>query len=105
MSLPIAAAGVAHDHPDEQHREMVETLAQKRFFIGSLPCMAEENKREIDMLTLNAADMMPIEMPWQGTPRSPGILLETRQRKLIPFSPFDSSLSEGSSSSGSQPDC
>jgi type IV secretory pathway VirB4 component len=75
-------------------RGMVETLAQKRFFIGSLPCMAEENKREIDMLTLNAADLMPIETPWQGTPQSPGILLETRQRKLIPFSPFDSSLND-----------
>jgi type IV secretory pathway VirB4 component len=73
---------------------MVETLAKKRFFIGSLPCMAEENKREIDMLTLNAADLMPLEVPWQGTPRSPGILLETRQRKLIPFSPFDASLSD-----------
>ena len=42
-------------------RGMVETLAQKRFFIGSLPCMAEENKREIDMLTLNAADLMPMK--------------------------------------------
>jgi type IV secretory pathway VirB4 component len=75
-------------------RGMVETLAQKRFFIGNLPCMAEENKREIDMLTLNAADLMPIETPWQGTPHSPGILFETRQRKLIPFSPFDSSLND-----------
>jgi type IV secretory pathway VirB4 component len=75
-------------------RGMVETLAKKRLFIGSLPCMSEENKREIDMLTLNAADLMPLEMPWQGTPRSPGILLETRQRKLIPFSPFDASLSD-----------
>jgi len=75
-------------------RGMVETLAQKRFFIGSLPCMAEENKREIDMLTLNAADLMPIETPWQGTPHTPGILFETRQRKLIPFSPFDSSLND-----------
>ncbi|PYS45942.1 MAG: hypothetical protein DMG13_30995 [Acidobacteria bacterium] len=75
-------------------RGMVETLAQKRLFIGSLPCMAEENKREIDMLTLNAADLMPIETPWQGTPYSPGILFETRQRKLIPFSPFDSSLND-----------
>jgi len=75
-------------------RGMVETLAQKRFFIGSLPCMAEENRREIDMLTLNAADLMPIETPWQGTPNSPGILFETRQRKLIPFSPFDSRLND-----------
>jgi type IV secretory pathway VirB4 component len=75
-------------------RAMVETLAQKRLFIGSLPAMAEENKREIDMLTLNAADLMPVEAPWQGTPHSPGILLETRQRKLIPFSPFDPSLTD-----------
>src|SRR5438128_10538920 len=75
-------------------RGMVETLAQKRLFFGSLPCMAEENKREIDMLTLNAADLMPIETPWRGTPTSPGILFETRQRKLIPFSPFDSSLND-----------
>jgi type IV secretory pathway VirB4 component len=75
-------------------RAMVETLAQKRLFIGSLPAMAEENKREIDMLTLNAADLMPVEAPWQGTPHSPSILLETRQRKLIPFSPFDPSFTD-----------
>jgi type IV secretory pathway VirB4 component len=75
-------------------RGMVETLAQKRFFIGGLPCMAEETRREIDMLTLNAADLMPIETPWQGTPHSPGILFETRQRKLVPFSPLDSSLND-----------
>src|SRR5262249_33090584 len=75
-------------------REMVEPLAQKRFFIGSLPCMAEENKREIDMLPLNAADLMPIETPWRGTPQTPGILFETRQRRLIPFSPFDSSIND-----------
>src|SRR5690606_15428760 len=53
-------------------RGMVETLAQKRMFIGSLPAHAEENKREIDMLTLNAADLMPVEAPWRGTPQSPG---------------------------------
>jgi type IV secretory pathway VirB4 component len=75
-------------------RAMVETLAQRRMFIGSVPTMAEENKREIDMLTLNAADLMPLEAPWQGTPNSPGILFETRQRKLIPFSPFDSSFTD-----------
>jgi hypothetical protein len=46
------------------------------------------------MLTLNAADLLPIETPWRGTPNSPGILFETRQRKLIPFSPFDSSLND-----------
>src|SRR2546428_2306006 len=75
-------------------RGMVETLAQRRFFIGSPPAMAEDNKREIDMLTLNAADLMPIETPWKGTAYAAGILPETRQRKLIPFSPFDSSLND-----------
>jgi type IV secretory pathway VirB4 component len=75
-------------------RGMIETLAQKRFFIGSLPCMAEENKREIEMLTLNAADLIPIETPWQGTPDSPDILFDTPQRKLIPFSPFDANLND-----------
>jgi hypothetical protein len=75
-------------------RALVETLAKKRMFIGSLPTMTEENKREVDMLTLNAADLMPLEAPWQGTPQSPGVLLETRQRKLIPFSPFDPSFTD-----------
>ncbi len=75
-------------------RGLVETLAKKRMFFGSLPTMAEENRREIDMLTLNAADLMPLEAPWQGTPQSPGVLLESRQRKLIPFSPFDPSFTD-----------
>jgi type IV secretory pathway VirB4 component len=56
--------------------------------------MAGENKRELDALTLNAADLLPVEMPWRGTPRSPLILFETPQRQLIPFSPFDSSLGD-----------
>ena len=46
-----------------ESRGMLETIAQKRFFFGSLPCMTEENKREIDMLTLNAADLLPVETP------------------------------------------
>jgi type IV secretory pathway VirB4 component len=75
-------------------RAMIETLAQRRLFFGSLPAMAEENKREIDLLTLNAADLMPVEAPWPGTSHSPGILLETRQRKLIPFSPFDPAFTD-----------
>jgi type IV secretory pathway VirB4 component len=75
-------------------RAMTETLAQKRFFLGTLPCMSEENSREIDMLTSNAADLMPVELPWQGTRNTPAMLFETRQRKLIPFSPFDSALND-----------
>jgi len=75
-------------------RGIAEMLAQKRMFFGGLPAMAEENKREIDMLTLNAADLLPVELPWPGTPHSPLALLETPSRQLIPFSPFDSSLGD-----------
>ncbi len=73
-------------------RGIPETLAQKRLFFGGLPAMAGENKRETDALTLHAADLLPIEMPWQGTPNSPVILFETPYRQLFPFSVFDSNL-------------
>src|SRR5579859_2099942 len=69
-----------------------ETLAQKRLFFGGLPAMAGENKRDLDALTLNAADLLPVEMPWRGTPNSPAILFETPHRQLVPFSPFDPGL-------------
>jgi hypothetical protein len=75
-------------------RGIPETLAQKRLFFAGLPTMAGENKRDLDALTLNAADLLPVEMPWGGTPHSPLILFETPQRQLIPFSPFDSSLGD-----------
>ena len=74
-------------------RGMPETLAQKRLFFGALPAMAAENKREMDALTLHAADLLPVEMPWPGTPNSPVILFETPYRQLLPFSLFDSGLS------------
>lgn len=75
-------------------RALQEDLAKRRLFIGSLPGCSEQNKREHDCLTLHAADLLPVETPWQGTPRSPLVLLETPYRQLIPFSPFDASLSD-----------
>ena len=75
-------------------RGLQEDLAKRRLYISSLPGLAEENKREHDCLTLHAADLLPVEMPWQGTPQSPLILLETPYRQLIPFSPFDPGLSD-----------
>ena len=75
-------------------RGMPETLAQKRFFFSSLPGQGETNKRELDVLTLHAADLLPVEMPWSGTPNSALMLLETPYRQLIPFSPFDSTLGD-----------
>ena len=71
-----------------------ETLAKKRLFFGSLPAMADADKRDQDLLTSNAADLLPVEMPWRGTPRSPLLVLETPYRQLIPFSPFDPGLSD-----------
>ena len=75
-------------------RGIPETLAQKRFFFSSLPGQGEANKREAEVLTLHAADLLPVETPWGGTPNSPLILFETPYRQLIPFSPFDSDLGD-----------
>jgi type IV secretory pathway VirB4 component len=71
-----------------------ETLAKRRLFFSSLPAMAEPDKRDQDLLSSNAADLLPVETPWKGTPRSPLFLLETPYRQLIPFSLFDPSLSD-----------
>ena len=71
-----------------------ETLAKRRLFFSSLPAMADADKRDQDLLTSNAADLVPVEMPWRGTPRSPLFLLETPYRQLIPFSLFDPGLSD-----------
>jgi len=75
-------------------RGIPETLAQKRLFFAGLPGLAEENKREIEVLTLHAADLLPVETPWQGHPNSPLMMFETPYRQLLPFSPFDSSLAD-----------
>lgn len=71
-----------------------ETLAKKRLFFGSLPAMGEADKRDQDLLSSNAADLLPVETPWRGTTRSPLFLLETPYRQLIPFSPFAPELSD-----------
>ena len=75
-------------------KAVAETIAKRRIFLGTLPGMAEEDKRDQDMLTSNAADLVPLEMPWTGTRRSPLILFETPYRQLIPFSMFDPDLSD-----------
>jgi hypothetical protein len=75
-------------------RGIPETLAQKRLFFTGLPAMGGENRRELDLLTLNAADLLPVEMPWRGTWHSPLMLFETPYRQLVPFSPFDASIGD-----------
>lgn len=75
-------------------RGLQEDLAKRRLFIGGLPGMGEENQRENDCLTLHAADLLPVETSWRGMPQAPLILLETPQRQLVPFSPWDASLAD-----------
>lgn len=75
-------------------KAVCETLAKRRLFFSTLPGMAGADRRDQDMLTSNASDLLPLEAPWQGTPRSPLFLLETPYRQLIPFSPFDSEMSD-----------
>src|SRR5579864_204139 len=75
-------------------KAVAETLAKRRLFFSSLPGMGEQDRREQDLLTSNAVDLLPVETPWQGTPRSPLFLVETPYRQLIPFSPFDPGLSD-----------
>jgi len=72
----------------------LETIAKRRIFLGTLPGMGETDKREQDMLTPNAADLVPVEMPWTGTRKSPLILFETPYRQLIPYSMFDPDLTD-----------
>ena len=59
-------------------KAVAETLAKRRLFFSSLPAMADADKRDQDLLTSNAADLVPVETPWRGTPRSPLFLLDTR---------------------------
>ena len=75
-------------------KAVAETIAKRRIFLGTLPGLGEADKRDQDMLTSNVADLVPVEMPWMGTRRSPLILFETPYRQLIPFSMFDPDLSD-----------
>jgi type IV secretory pathway VirB4 component len=75
-------------------KAVAETLAKRRLYLSSLPGMGEADLRDQDMLSTNAADLLPVEAPWEGTPRSPLFLLETPYRQLIPFSLFDPSLAD-----------
>src|SRR5260370_30373304 len=63
-------------------------------YVGTVTGLAEETKRELECLALRAADLLPVELPWQGMTDSPVILLETPSRQMVPFSPFDPGLGD-----------
>jgi TraG P-loop domain len=73
-------------------RGFAESLATRRLFLSTLPGLAEDDRRDHDLLTPHAADLMALELPWAGTTRSPLMLFETPYRQLLPFSPFDPNL-------------
>ena len=73
-------------------RGFTENLALRDLFIDSLPGMAGENKRDLDLLTEHAADLVPVEMPWPGTFDDPATLFKTPYRQLIPLSHFSPSI-------------
>jgi type IV secretory pathway VirB4 component len=71
---------------------LAETLSKRRLFLGSLPGMAVSDRRDMDLLTEHAADLVPVEVPWNGMQREPLTVWHTPYRSLLPFSPFDASL-------------
>jgi hypothetical protein len=73
-------------------RGLAESLATRRLFLSTLPGLAEDDRRDHDLLTPHAADLLALELPWAGTVRSPLMAFETPYRQLVPFSPFDPSL-------------
>jgi len=73
-------------------RGQTESLATRRIYLSALPGLAEDDRRELDLLTPHGADLLPLELPWSGTTRSPLMLFETPYRQLLPFSPFDPAL-------------
>lgn len=75
-------------------RGFAENKAKLRIYMNGLPGLVADDRREHDLLTPHVADLLPIEMPWEGTPRSPLMLIETPYRQLVPFSPFDPGLSD-----------
>ena len=71
---------------------LAETLAKRRIFFGTLPGLASTDRREMDLLSEHAADLVPLEMPWSGMQCEPLTLWHTPYRQLLRYSPFDASL-------------
>src|SRR6185437_16509028 len=64
-------------------------------FISFLPGVQAVRKtnREFTLLSGQAADFAPIEVPWTGThDRTPGFLTRTREGTLLRFNPFSPEL-------------
>ncbi len=87
-----SAAALPRARADERRREEFRRRWRKSGSSSpAFPPWEERTGGRLDLLTLNAADLLPVEMPWRGTQHSPLMLFETPYRQLVPFSPFDPS--------------
>lgn len=71
---------------------VAESLAKRRIWITTLPGLASEDARDLDLLTEHVADLVPLEMPWGGMPKEPLLLWHTPHRGFLPYSPFGAGL-------------
>ena len=64
--------------------------------------MADDGKVDyiVDHAHSPIADLLPVELPWAGTTKSPLMLFETPYRQLLPFSPFDPNLENAGRNDG-----
>lgn len=70
---------------------MEESLAAFDIFSQTAIPNAREKERKKRLKTSTLADLLPIFAPWKGHDKS-AILLRSRDRSLVTFDPFDSSL-------------
>ncbi len=73
-------------------RAYAENIALQDTFLDTLPGLSGDTKRDLDLLTEHAADLVPVELPWAGTPDGVAMLVKTPYRQLIPFSHFAPSI-------------
>jgi len=66
-------------------------------FIAFLPGVhgARKTNRDFTLLSGQAADFVPIEIPWTGTRGKPAFLSRTREGTFLRFDPFSSELPNG----------
>jgi hypothetical protein len=76
----------------EGSKVLDEKEAVRRLYIQSLPGLCGKTRRELECSSKVAANLLPLEGPWEGMERTPLVLLETPMRQLIGFDMFNPSL-------------
>ncbi len=76
----------------EGSKVLDEKEAVRRLYIQSLPGLCGKTRRELECSSKVAANLLPLEGPWEGMERTPLVLLETPMKQLIGFDMFHPSL-------------